>query len=141
MQEPAVRNVAVLPVLASVAGLAIVLSTLVGQGASATDCGPGRHSMAGMDHGSSSGGSDMAGMDHGQHLAMGGSSGCMDGPAMTPAAESAPTVDRDSMPGMDHDSMPGMDHDSMDHGKATEKAKKPAQSRKATATSGEAKAR
>lgn len=108
MQDPSYRNVALLPVLAVLAGGVIALGTLVGQGAPESgDCGPGTHSMAEMG--------SMPGMDHGRHMAMGGASGCMDGksmeeaPAKTPAKH-PPKKPAAKHPTMDHSTMPGMTH-------------------------------
>lgn len=79
MQEPVVRNIAVLPVLAVTTGAVIVLSTLVGQGVSASEeCPPGTHAMQ-MGGMNSSGGDSMGGMDHSAHMAMGSGTECMPG--------------------------------------------------------------
>ena len=96
MQDPSYRNIALLPVLTVLTGGVIALGTLVGQGSAASqDCGPGMHSMAGMDH-SMGDMSSMPGMDHSRHMAMGGdSTGCMDGSSME-------DMGGQQMPGMAH---------------------------------------
>lgn len=123
MNEPSIRNVALLPVVAVVAGGVFALSTVVGQNVpDVQDCGPGAHSMAmgakgmgGMDHGSSSGGGmDMGGMDHSAHMAMGGSSGgCMGDDTMQRGGTSAGIESPDTpnrTTSTEEDSMPAMDH-------------------------------
>ncbi len=118
MNEPSIRNVALLPVVAVVAAGVFALSTVVAQGApNAEDCGPGAHSMAmgemdmgGADQGSSSGGGmDMGGMDHSAHMMMGDSGGgCMGDDAMQGGANSgsgAATIDPPTKPSNDMTSM------------------------------------
>jgi hypothetical protein len=118
MQEPSFRDVAVLPVAAIATGVVIVLSTVIGQGASAEECPPGTHAMSMSEMGGSSDGS-MGGMDHSQHMAMGGGSNCMPGTADSMGGmdmsgtdmggaptEDAPSHDMQDMSGMDHDTMP-----------------------------------
>lgn len=98
MNEPSIRHVAVLPVIAVVAGGVFVLSTVVGQSApEVQDCGPGSHSMA-------MGTTNDGGMDHSAHMAMGGSGGgCMGDDAMQEDGNSdgASRIDPPTMPSSD----------------------------------------
>lgn len=123
MEEPAVRNIALLPVLAVTTGAVIVLSTVVGQGVSASqECPPGTHAMqtGGMDSG---GGDSMGGMDHSAHMASGSGTECMPGLAGsmdTGEMGSGGAPDQDTPPAKSAE-MPGMDHGTMPAKKAEKK--------------------